>query len=170
MVLGKRGVKLDIHCGLGAVRNVSQVGGRFFAEPCIQLQDHPFPARNCPQRKGGISVKTVTKRLAETETIFIRKKPSGTKQGPKPPNVARVGEQTHTPTPKPVPATPWSEQRLAWHIYLYDSVGQITIQNLTCVMVLGGDFKYMSIFGTYFGKTTISKTCLFLAHESVCHN
>jgi hypothetical protein len=69
MVLGKRGVKIDMHCGLAAISNSSHVGGRFFAEPCIQLQDHPFPARNCPQSRH-FSVKT--ERLAETETILYR--------------------------------------------------------------------------------------------------
>ena len=49
MVVGKRGVKLDIHCGLAAIRNSSQVCGRCVRIPCINLQDHPFPARNCPQ-------------------------------------------------------------------------------------------------------------------------
>jgi hypothetical protein len=38
--LGKRGVKLDIHCGLAALRNSSQVGGRFMRRPCRNLQDH----------------------------------------------------------------------------------------------------------------------------------
>ncbi len=42
MVLGKRGVKLDIHCGLAAIpgRNSSQVCGDFLRKPCMHLQDH----------------------------------------------------------------------------------------------------------------------------------
>jgi hypothetical protein len=40
IVLGKRGVKIDIHCGLVAICNWSQVCGRFYAQPCIDLQAH----------------------------------------------------------------------------------------------------------------------------------
>jgi hypothetical protein len=39
-MVGEKRVKIDINCGLAAIRNSSQVGGRFMRKPCINLQDH----------------------------------------------------------------------------------------------------------------------------------